>query len=140
VHSLFRCGFKIEGILRKHRIVKGRNRDTALYVILNSEWFELSIKLKKWIGIDPNPKTIKVADIQTGKDAIPIIKNSPSVNNSTTSSASAILAGNPKNTIGTEGKQDDKVASASTVSVGGEEQNQPGSSETKKKKKKKNVK
>ena len=42
---LERCGFKCEAILRKHRIFKGcKNRDTAMYVILNSEWYKESIR------------------------------------------------------------------------------------------------
>eukprot|EP00937_MAST-01D_sp_MAST-1D-sp2_P007939 g7939.t1 len=31
-------GFSLEGVLRKHGIVRGRNRDSALYSVLNSEW------------------------------------------------------------------------------------------------------
>ena len=31
-------GFMLEATLRKHRIVNKRNRDTALYVLLNSDW------------------------------------------------------------------------------------------------------
>jgi hypothetical protein len=61
---MFRCGFKMETIMRKHRIVRNRNRDSALYVILNSEWLETAVKLKKYLGIDPKPKTIKLADIE----------------------------------------------------------------------------
>ncbi|CAM9858017.1 unnamed protein product, partial [Discosporangium mesarthrocarpum] len=33
-----RSGFVMEGVLRKHMVVKGRNRDTALLSVLNSDW------------------------------------------------------------------------------------------------------
>lgn len=60
---LERCGFKIEGILRKHRIVNKKNRDTALFVFLNSDWLDVMVKLKKLLGIDLKPVAKKVADI-----------------------------------------------------------------------------
>lgn len=42
----------------------GRNRDTCLYVMLNSEWMESEAKLKSKVGIDPMKKpTMKVAEI-----------------------------------------------------------------------------
>lgn len=33
-----KCGFSVEGVMRKHRIVHGCNQDTTLYALLNSEW------------------------------------------------------------------------------------------------------
>ena len=33
-----RFGFTFEGIFRQHMIVKGRNRDTAWFAMLDSEW------------------------------------------------------------------------------------------------------
>ena len=60
-----RCGFILETTLRKHMIVhNGRNRDTCLYVMLNSDWIESEIKLKKRVGIDPlKTPALKVAEI-----------------------------------------------------------------------------
>ena len=51
---LERCGFKCEAILRKHRIFKGcKNRDTAIYVILNSEYRDdIKDKLRKTILLE----------------------------------------------------------------------------------------
>ena len=36
--AALRYGFVFEGILRQHMIAKGRNRDTAYYSMLDSEW------------------------------------------------------------------------------------------------------
>ena len=33
-----RFGFTFEGIFRQHMIIKGRNRDTAWYAMLDKEW------------------------------------------------------------------------------------------------------
>lgn len=60
---LERCGFKLESILRKHRVFRSRNRDSALYVLLNSEWDEVELKLKKYLGISLKPKMHKAAGI-----------------------------------------------------------------------------
>jgi hypothetical protein len=58
------CGFMLESVLRKHRIVNRRNRDTALYVILNNEWPDAEIKLKKKIGISNKADVHKIAAIE----------------------------------------------------------------------------
>jgi hypothetical protein len=43
-------------------VYNGRNRDTSLYVVLNSEWAEIELKLKKIVGVDifkKQPKAYK---------------------------------------------------------------------------------
>ncbi len=47
-----RLGFKFEGIFRKHMIVKGKNRDTAWYSIIDSEWPQLKPKYEAWLNPD----------------------------------------------------------------------------------------
>ena len=42
--AALRLGFKFEGIFRQHIIVKGRNRDTAWYSMLDSEWTAIIVK------------------------------------------------------------------------------------------------
>ena len=45
-----RLGFKFEGIFYNHMIVKGRNRDTAWYSILEHEWPEVRALITSWLG------------------------------------------------------------------------------------------
>ncbi|KAG8857233.1 hypothetical protein FRB96_005908 [Tulasnella sp. 330] len=47
-----RLGFKREGVFRQHLIVKGRNRDTAWFSILDSEWPKVKTGFEKWL--DPS--------------------------------------------------------------------------------------
>ena len=42
-----RLGFRFEGIFRKHLIVKGRNRDTAWYAMLDDEWPQAKAALER---------------------------------------------------------------------------------------------
>lgn len=45
-----RLGFTYEGLFRQHMIVKGANRDTAWYAILDSEWPALSKAFETWLA------------------------------------------------------------------------------------------
>lgn len=62
---LERCGFQNEAILRKHKIFLNRNSDTCIYVILNSEWPEVDLKLKRYLGFSVKPTTEKAAFLDT---------------------------------------------------------------------------
>jgi RimJ/RimL family protein N-acetyltransferase len=44
-----RLGFSFEGIFRQHMIVKGRNRDTAWYSLLDSEWPACKAAFEAWL-------------------------------------------------------------------------------------------
>jgi RimJ/RimL family protein N-acetyltransferase len=44
-----RLGFTFEGVFRKHMIVKGRNRDTAWFAILDSEWPARKNEFERWL-------------------------------------------------------------------------------------------
>ena len=44
-----RFGFAFEGIFRQHMIVKGENRDTAWYSILDKEWPALRKAYEAWL-------------------------------------------------------------------------------------------
>jgi RimJ/RimL family protein N-acetyltransferase len=45
-----RFGFTAEGVFRQHMIVKGRNRDTAWFSILDGEWPVVKGAFEKWLN------------------------------------------------------------------------------------------
>ena len=47
--AALRLGFTFEGIFRKHYIIKGRNRDTAWYSIIDSEWPGIRAAYEHWL-------------------------------------------------------------------------------------------
>ncbi len=47
--AALRLGFSFEGIFRQHMIVKGRNRDTAWYSMLDSEWPARKHEFERWL-------------------------------------------------------------------------------------------
>ena len=47
-----RFGFTFEGIFRQHMIVKGRNRDTAWFSMLDSEWPARKVAYELWLSPD----------------------------------------------------------------------------------------
>ncbi|HEX4232052.1 MAG TPA: GNAT family protein [Bryobacteraceae bacterium] len=51
-NAALRLGFTFEGVFRQHMIVKGRNRDTAWFAMLDSEWPERKAALQRWL--DPS--------------------------------------------------------------------------------------
>jgi RimJ/RimL family protein N-acetyltransferase len=48
--AAIRLGFQFEGIFRQHMIVKGRNRDTAWYSMLDSEWPARRAAFERWLS------------------------------------------------------------------------------------------
>jgi RimJ/RimL family protein N-acetyltransferase len=50
--AALRFGFTFEGIFRQHMIVKGRNRDTAWFSMLDSEWPVRKTNFERWL--DPS--------------------------------------------------------------------------------------
>jgi RimJ/RimL family protein N-acetyltransferase len=47
-----RYGFTFEGVFRQHMIVKGKNRDTAWYSMLDSEWPERKAAFEAWLAAE----------------------------------------------------------------------------------------
>jgi RimJ/RimL family protein N-acetyltransferase len=45
-----RFGFLFEGVFRQHMIVKGRNRDTAWFAMLDSEWPARKTAYERWLA------------------------------------------------------------------------------------------
>lgn len=48
--AALRLGFLFEGIFRQHMIVKGRNRDTAWFSMLDSEWPARKANFERWLA------------------------------------------------------------------------------------------
>jgi len=47
-----RFGFTFEGTFRQHLVVKGQNRDTAWYSIIDSEWPAIEKAFERWLAVD----------------------------------------------------------------------------------------
>jgi RimJ/RimL family protein N-acetyltransferase len=47
-----RFGFTYEGTFRQHMVVKGRNRDTAWFAMLDREWPAIRAAFERWLGPD----------------------------------------------------------------------------------------
>ena len=52
MHAAARLGFTYEGLFRQHMVVKGRNRDTAWFAILDSEWPACRDAFEHWLASD----------------------------------------------------------------------------------------
>jgi len=48
--AALRLGFTFEGIFRQHMIIKGRNRDTAWFSMLDSEWPKRKAAFERWLA------------------------------------------------------------------------------------------
>jgi RimJ/RimL family protein N-acetyltransferase len=60
--AALRCGFTFEGIFRQHMIVKGRNRDTAWFSMLDGEWPARKAAFEAWLdpaNFDPTGRQMK---------------------------------------------------------------------------------
>jgi RimJ/RimL family protein N-acetyltransferase len=47
--AALRLGFSFEGIFRQHMIIKGKNRDTAWFSMLDSEWPARKREFERWL-------------------------------------------------------------------------------------------
>ncbi len=57
--AALRLGFTYEGLFRQHMVVKGRNRDTAWYAMLDSDWPAHKRAFEQWLdpaNFDANGK------------------------------------------------------------------------------------
>jgi RimJ/RimL family protein N-acetyltransferase len=50
--AALRLGFTFEGVFRQHMIVKGRNRDTAWFSILDAEWPRRQANFERWLAAE----------------------------------------------------------------------------------------
>jgi RimJ/RimL family protein N-acetyltransferase len=68
-----RLGFTFEGIFRQHMVVKGRNRDTAWYSMLDSEWPARKAAFERWLdpgNFDVQGKQRKALERGTGVEPV----------------------------------------------------------------------
>lgn len=64
-----RCGFVFEATLRKHRVVRRRNCNTALYTMLNTDWVDLEGRLRQLCGWP------KAAKSKEDEGSSPVVKS-----------------------------------------------------------------
>jgi RimJ/RimL family protein N-acetyltransferase len=50
--AAIRLGFTFEGVFRQHMVVKGRNRDTAWFSMLDRDWPQARAAFERWLGAD----------------------------------------------------------------------------------------
>jgi RimJ/RimL family protein N-acetyltransferase len=50
--AALRLGFKYEGLFRQHMIIKGRNRDTAWFAMMDHEWPAIKANMERWLYAD----------------------------------------------------------------------------------------
>lgn len=68
--AALRLGFSYEGVFRQHLITKGRNRDTAWFAIIDTEWPALSAAYAEWLApanFDANGRQRRSLSDLTGK-------------------------------------------------------------------------
>ena len=51
-NAALRLGFSYEGLFRQAVVVKGRNRNTAWFSILDSEWLSQKIAMQQWLKLN----------------------------------------------------------------------------------------
>jgi RimJ/RimL family protein N-acetyltransferase len=65
-----RLGFTYEGTFRQHRIVKGKNRDTAWFAIIDKDWPAVRAALEAWLAPDnfdaDGDQLRRLDDLRTG--------------------------------------------------------------------------
>jgi RimJ/RimL family protein N-acetyltransferase len=59
--AALRLGFSFEGIFRQHYIIKGRNRDTAWFAMLDRDWPAVKSNMNRWLYSDE--KKISLAEL-----------------------------------------------------------------------------
>ncbi|MGH6959873.1 MAG: GNAT family N-acetyltransferase, partial [Dongiaceae bacterium] len=47
--AALRLGFAFEGVFRQHMIIKGRNRDTAWYALVDGDWPTVKHNMERWL-------------------------------------------------------------------------------------------
>lgn len=56
--AALRLGFSFEGIFRQHYIIKGRNRDTAWFAMLDRDWPAVKNNMNRWLYSDDHKASL----------------------------------------------------------------------------------
>ncbi len=64
--AAIRLGFRFEGIFSQHMIIKGRNRDTAWYALLDSQWPAVKKNLRTWLYRNPDGR-MSLTELNSGR-------------------------------------------------------------------------
>jgi RimJ/RimL family protein N-acetyltransferase len=54
--AAIRLGFTFEGVFRQHMIVKGRNRDTAWFSMIDAAWPRARVTFETWLAAAPDER------------------------------------------------------------------------------------
>jgi len=60
--AALRLGFTFEGVFRRHMIVKGHNRDTAWFSMLDTGWPSVRDAIDRWLVADPG--SVSLAELR----------------------------------------------------------------------------
>jgi RimJ/RimL family protein N-acetyltransferase len=57
--AALRLGFSFEGIFKQHMIIKGRNRDTAWFALLDKDWPVVKHNMETWLAAEPGSVSLR---------------------------------------------------------------------------------
>jgi RimJ/RimL family protein N-acetyltransferase len=57
--AALRLGFSFEGIFKQHMIIKGRNRDTAWFALLDRDWPVVKRNMETWLSAEPGSVSLR---------------------------------------------------------------------------------
>jgi RimJ/RimL family protein N-acetyltransferase len=73
--AAIRFGFTFEGLFRQHMIVKGRNRDTAWYAMIDRDWPKIRRAFEAWLepaNFDPDGRQKRPLDARAAAGPSPL--------------------------------------------------------------------
>jgi len=57
--AALRLGFSFEGIFQQHMIIKGRNRDTAWFALLDKDWPVVRHNMETWLAAEAGSVSLR---------------------------------------------------------------------------------
>lgn len=71
IRAAERFGYRHEGIWRQHRIVKGRNRDTAWFSIIDRDWPDVKAAFEAWLDdVNFNAEGLQVRSLVEMRESL----------------------------------------------------------------------